>query len=188
MSNPQVPQGMNRPTQEQSEQLAALWTQAQPVVAAYIRTLLPDFHQAEEVLQRVAVVLVRKFDSYDPAKPFVPWAIGFARFEVLRYRRDFATDRHQFDSDIIERVAELYQSDEIDFAGFRGALRLCVGKLQGRNRQVLTLRYTQDVGPKEIAKEMDMSPNAVRQLLHRVRGALRQCIERAVAGKGDGHE
>lgn len=63
---------MNRPTQEQSEQLAARWTQAQPVVAAYIRTLLPDFHQAEEVLQRVAVVLVRKFEAYDASKPFVP--------------------------------------------------------------------------------------------------------------------
>jgi RNA polymerase sigma-70 factor (ECF subfamily) len=175
---------MNRPTQEQSEQLAALWTRAQPVVAAYIRTMLPDFHQAEEVLQRVAVVLVRKFDTYEADKPFVPWAIGFARFEVLRYRRDFATDRHQFDSDIVEQVAELYQSEEIDFAGIRGALRTCVGKLQGRNRQVLTLRYTQDVAPQEIAKEMGMTSNAVRQLLHRVRDSLRQCIERAIAKAG----
>lgn len=179
---------MNRPTQEQSEQFAALWTQAQPVVAAYIRTLLPDFHQGEEVLQRVAVVLVRKFDAYDASKPFVPWAIGFARFEVLRYRRDHATDRHQFDSDIVERVAELYQSDEIDFSSFRGALRSCVGKLQGRNRQALLLRYTQDVAPTEIAKEMGMTPNAVRQLLHRVRASLRKCIERATAKNGGSHE
>lgn len=103
---------------------------------------------------------------------------------MLRYRRDFATDRHQFDSDIIERVAELYESDEIDFAGFRGALRSCVAKLKGRNRQALTLRYTQDVGPKEIAKEMGMSPNSVRQLLHRVRASLRQCIERALHKTG----
>lgn len=175
---------MTRSTREQSEQLAALWTQAQPVVSAYIRTLLPDFHQAEEVLQRVAVVLVGKFETYDPARPFVPWAIGFARFEVLRYRRDFATDRHQFDSDIVEQVAELYQSDEIDFSEWRGALRTCVGKLQGRNRQALLMRYTQSVGPKAIGKEMDMSPNAVRQLLHRVRTTLRQCIERAINKTG----
>lgn len=175
---------MNRPTQEQSEQLAALWTQAQPVVSAYIRTLLPDFHQGEEVLQRVAVVLVRKFETYDPARPFVPWAIGFARFEVLRYRRDHATDRHQFDTDIVEQVAELYQSEQIDFSGFRGALHDCVGKLQGRNRQALSLRYTQDVGPTEIAQEMDMSANAVRQLLHRVRASLRKCIESAIAKTG----
>ncbi|MBX2852812.1 MAG: sigma-70 family RNA polymerase sigma factor [Phycisphaeraceae bacterium] len=175
---------MNRPTQEQSEQLAALWTQAQPVVSAYIRTLLPDFHQAEEVLQRVAVTLVRKFEGYDLQRPFVPWAIGFARFEVLRYRRDHATDRHQFDSDIVEQAAELYQSEEIDFSGFREALRSCVAKLEGRNRQALILRYTQDVGPKEIAQEMTMSANAVRQLLHRVRAALRKCIEAAIAKTG----
>lgn len=175
---------MNRTTQEQSEQLAALWTQAQPVVWAYIRTLLPDFHQGEEVLQRVAVTLVRKFETYDPSLPFVPWAIGFARYEVLRYRRDFATDRHRFDSDIVERVAELYQSDEVDFSGFRGALRSCVGKLEGRNRQALLLRYTQDLGPNEIATEMNMSAGAVRQLLHRVRASLRKCIDAVMAKSG----
>ncbi|MEM9110005.1 MAG: sigma-70 family RNA polymerase sigma factor [Planctomycetota bacterium] len=179
---------MTRPTQEQSEQLAVLWTQAQPVVSAYIRTLLPDYHQAEEVLQRVAVTLVRKFEAYDPDRAFVPWAIGFARFEVLRYRRDHATDRHRFESDIVGQVAELYQSEDIDFAGWREALRSCVGRLQGRNREVLKLRYTQDESPTEIAKEMNMSSNAVRQLLHRVRASLRQCIERAIAGKGADRE
>ena len=175
---------MNRPTQEQSEQLAALWTQAQPVVSAYIRTLLPDFHQAEEVLQRVAVTLVRKFEAYDSDKPFIPWAIGFARFEVLRYRRDHATDRHQFDSDIIERVAELYESEAVDFTAWRAALQTCVSKLQGRNRQAILMRYTQNLAPKQIAESMSMTPVAVRQLLHRVRASLRQCIERAVAKAG----
>jgi hypothetical protein len=44
-----------------------LWTKAQPFVAAHIGFLVPDFHRAEDVLQQVAVILVRKFDQYDPS-------------------------------------------------------------------------------------------------------------------------
>ncbi len=62
----------------QTEQFAALWTAAQATVSAFIRTLIPDLHQADEVIQRVAVALVRKFDRYDPTRPFVAWAIGVA--------------------------------------------------------------------------------------------------------------
>src|SRR5687768_5493951 len=49
----------------QAEQFAALWTAAQPTIAGFIRTLIPDYLQADEVLQRVAVTLVRKFAQYD---------------------------------------------------------------------------------------------------------------------------
>ena len=175
---------MSIPDRSQSEQLAALWTQAQPIVSSYIATLVPDFHQCEEVLQRVAVTLVRKFEDYDPAKPFVPWAIGVARYEVLRHKREFATDRHTFDADIIDRVAGFYQSEQSELAGLRGALRRCVAGLEGRNRQVLELRYTQNLGPSEIAKHIKMTPGAVRGLLHRVRGALRRCMQRSDQTEG----
>lgn len=53
-----------------SERLAALWTQAQPVVGAYIASMVPDYHVRQEVLQNTAVVLVRKFAEYDEDRPF----------------------------------------------------------------------------------------------------------------------
>lgn len=179
---------MPRPSQEQSERLALLWTQAQPVVSAYVSTLIPDFHQAEEVLGRVAVALVRKFDSYDESRPFLPWAVGIARYEVLRSRRDFATDRHQFGDVLIDRVTELYQEDEPAFAGWRESLRYCVGGLQGRNQEVLQLRYNEEQSPAQIAEQMGMKVGAVRVLLHRVRKALKDCIEKrnAQAEQGGG--
>lgn len=169
---------MPRPTQEQSERLARLWTQAQPVVSAYVSTLVPDFHQAEEVLQRVAVALVRKFDTYDESRPFLPWAVGIARLEVLRSRRDFATDRHRFGEALIDQVTELYQDDEPEFVGWRESLRHCVGQLKGRNEEVLSLRYQEEQSPAQIAEQMGMKVGAVRVLLFRVRKALRDCIEK----------
>jgi RNA polymerase sigma-70 factor (ECF subfamily) len=166
----------------QSEQYAALWTAAQPTIAAFVRTLTPDFQQAEEVLQRVAVVLVRKFDEYDPQRPFAAWAIGFAKNEVLYFRRQQATDKHQFGDDLVEKIAVTYEqlAEEVD--PVREALEVCVDELTGRSRRVIELRYGRGFSSGEIASQLKLTSGAVRVLLHRVRASLRQCIERRMGG------
>ena len=69
------------------EQFTRRWTEAQPIVAGYISAVVPDFQEAEDLLQDVAVILLRKFPEYDAQRPFVAWAIGIAKREVLVARR-----------------------------------------------------------------------------------------------------
>jgi|SRR5688572_11777929 len=64
---------------DQQEQFTRLWTEAQPLIAGYINSFEPEFDRAEDLLQDVAVILLRKFPEYDPQRPFVAWAIGIAR-------------------------------------------------------------------------------------------------------------
>jgi RNA polymerase sigma-70 factor (ECF subfamily) len=166
---------------QQAEQFAALWTTAQPTIAAFIRMLIPDYQQAEEVLQRVAVTLVRKFDQYDPARPFGAWAVGVAKYEVLYYRRERATDKHLFGDEIIDQIASRYEVFAEDVDPVREALQKCLGQLKGRSRQVIELRYKRGMKSNSIADEMTLSAGAVRMLLCRVRETLRRCIERRMA-------
>jgi RNA polymerase sigma-70 factor (ECF subfamily) len=165
----------------QAEQFAALWTTAQPTVAAFIRMLIPDYQQADEVLQRVAVTLVRKFDHYDPSRPFGAWAVGVAKYEVLYYRRERATDKHLFGDDIVEQIASRYEVLAEDVDPLREALRQCVDQLKGRSKRVIDLRYRRGMKSSAIAEEMVLSSGAVRMLLCRVRESLRRCIERRIA-------
>ena len=62
---------MTAMNQQTSEQLARLWTESQPVVAAYVLSIIPNFHQAEDVLQQVAVALVSEFERFDASRPFL---------------------------------------------------------------------------------------------------------------------
>jgi RNA polymerase sigma-70 factor (ECF subfamily) len=168
----------------QAEQFAALWTAAQPTIAAFVRTLMPDYQQADEVLQRVAVTLVRKFDQYDASRPFGAWAVGVAKYEVLYYRRERVTDKHLFDNEIVEKIASRYEAltDEVD--PMREALRLCLAQLKGRSKQAIELRYQHGLKSRAIAAEMSLSSGAVRMLLYRVREALRRCIDRRIPSVG----
>ena len=52
----------------------------------YIFSLLPHEEDARDVLQETSVSLYRKFADYDPEKPFLAWAYGFAYLEVLKQR------------------------------------------------------------------------------------------------------
>jgi RNA polymerase sigma-70 factor (ECF subfamily) len=167
----------------QAEQFAALWTAAQPTVAGFIRTLIPDYLQADEVLQRVAVTLVRKFDQYDSSRAFTAWAVGVAKYEVLYFRRERATDKHLFGDDIVEQIASRYEVLAENVDPMREALRHCLEKLEGRSKRVIELRYRRGLKSAAIADEMRLSSGAVRMLLCRVRETLRNCIERRVASQ-----
>ena len=168
---------------QQAEQFAALWTAAQPTISAFIRTLIPHYQQADEVLQRVAVTLVRKFEQYDPTRPFGAWAIGVATYEVLYFRRERATDKHLFGNDIVEQIACRYELFAEELDPIREALQHCLGELKGRSKRVIELRYRTGMRSNVIAGEMSLSPGAVRMLLCRVREKLRHCIERRTAAQ-----
>jgi RNA polymerase sigma-70 factor (ECF subfamily) len=39
---------------------------------------VPNVQDAEDIVQQTAVALWERFDAYDPAQPFTPWACRFA--------------------------------------------------------------------------------------------------------------
>ena len=70
-----------------NEELTVYWVQAQPLVLSFIASLVPDFKEADDILQNVALVTTRRFAEYDRQRPFVAWAIGIAKDEIENYRR-----------------------------------------------------------------------------------------------------
>lgn len=147
-------------------------------MGGFIGTLVPDFRQAEEVLQRVAMTLVRKFAEYDRSQPFTAWAIGIAKYEVLYYRRQHAADRHLFSDQMLETIAVSYQRLSTELNPLGEALHECLKQVRGRARHALDLRYAKELKPAQVARELGVTSGAARMLLLRVREALRECIER----------
>ncbi len=165
-------------------EFTALWTAAQPKVAAFVRMLVHVPQDSEEILQRVAVALVHKFQQFDRQKSFVAWAIGMARFEILYFRRQRAHDKHLFSDDIVQSLADRSEEYSNDWEHFREALKRCLTDLEQRSKQALVLRYSENMRSEAIAKELEMSSVAVRVLLCRVRKSLHECIQRRVANPG----
>ena len=170
------------------EDLARHWTKAQPVVAGFIATLVPDLNQADDILQEVAVALVRKCSSFDPGKgSFTGWAIGMARIEVSRFRKGRAGESLVFDQGLVDRIERACEAIEPELPQIRSALRVCMEQRNSSAREMLELRYAEGLRPSLIAERIRSTSGAVRAALHRIRNALRTCIEtRLGLGGGEG--
>jgi len=159
-------------------ELSVLWTKAHPIVFAFIRSTVRDFHRSEDVMQEVAATVAEKFDQYDRERPFPPWVIGIARNKVLAYLRKHTNDRHVFDDETVGKIADVYVEAEAEgeFSEMRSALEACMEQVKGRARKILELRYVRNQTPAAISKGTGMTANAVSVMLHRIRQALRECV------------
>src|SRR5439155_18371675 len=89
-----------------TEQLVRLLIRHQDDLFRHIFSLLPHQEDARDALQETSVALYRKFAAYDPAKPFLAWAYGFAYLEVLKQRdRNCRGGRHLSDG-LLELLAQ----------------------------------------------------------------------------------
>ncbi len=169
--------------ESRNEEFARLWTQAQPGVSAFVLSMIPDFHMAEDVLQECAAVLIRKFDRYDPSQPFIAWAIAVARLEIMDARRHVAASRVVFDETAFENLAAAYEKVGPEVGPIVAALQECVDRASSKSRQLLDLRYGADLKPREIAARVGSTVNATTVALNRVRQSLRQCVELRLSSK-----
>lgn len=165
---------------ESRARLAELWHASQPSVSAYLFAAVPNHHDAEDLLGQVAVAVARDFDKYDESLPFIRWAIGIARHRVLNHRRKYAMSKVVFSQETIDALAQAVPTEPMRQSDFKASLKSCIDKLQDQARKAITLRYEHDTKPKEIATELDMTPNAVSILLHRTRKVLSACVEKTM--------
>ena len=169
---------------DRHQQAIRYWTLAQPVISAYVSSVVRDFRDRDDVLQAIAVAVLESFHAYDPARPFTGWAIGIARNQIGSYLRERQRNRLVFDGETVEQLATAFSQIEPEHTRALEYLRECLGKLEGRARQLCELRYENDLKPAAIANILGMAPNSVAKSLQRIREQLRRCMERRAAIEG----
>ncbi|MEW4563164.1 sigma-70 family RNA polymerase sigma factor [Bremerella sp. JC770] len=171
-------------TNEQQVQFTRLWTESQPVVSQYVESLVHDVWAARDIVQNTSVALLLKFEQYDPSRPFLPWAMGVAKFEILSNRRDLARSRIICDPDLLEQYTAAWVEISPQVGDEALALRHCLSRLETRQQELLRLRYVENLKSEDIATQMGRTATNIRTTLHRVRLALRRCIEGQLPQRG----
>jgi RNA polymerase sigma-70 factor (ECF subfamily) len=166
---------------ERSQQrFLRLFLASEPELRRYVAVLVPNLDDAQEVIQQTAAVLWEKFDKYDPALPFTPWACRFAlnvsKQWLARQQRWSSILREDFAMQLIRRRDAL--EPQID--GRLRHLENCVGKLPPAQRSLVEGYYSRRVGVDRLSEESGRSVDAVYKALQRIRHVLQLCIEQAV--------
>ena len=111
------------------------------------------------------------------------WARVIARFEVLKFRRKMARDRHVFTDELIDLLAaSTKKQTEADLdERYRGALEECLETLPQNSRQLIGAAYRGDRSIREVAEDLGRTAPALYKTLDRLRKRLRDCIETRLA-------
>jgi RNA polymerase sigma-70 factor (ECF subfamily) len=166
------------------ERFDRCWSEAHPAIAGFVAALAPDAHVADDLMQDIALAALRLFAQYDPSRPFIAWAMGIARTQLLTMRRDRARAATRLKQGVVESLAEVWQELQPELDERHAALRECLQSVGGRRRELVELRYLQALGAEEIGRRLGLAADAVRQALSRTRAALHACIERRLARTG----
>ena len=171
---------------DRTPEFVRLLMQHERRIYAYVRSLVPNRTDAEDVLQETSRVLWEKFEQYKSGTDFVAWAFQVARYEVSYYRRRQQGDRLRFSDEFVDLLADEAQGEEEHLAGTQAALSECLEKLPPRDRDLLTQRYEPGASVQGIAEQLRRPVQTIYSRLKRVRRALFACVQRTLAAEGRG--
>ena len=154
-------------------------TASQSALYAFILTLMAGEDGAADVLQETNLKLIRELHRFDTSRPFLPWAMTLARFEVMAWRTRRQRSRLVLDNDVADLMAEETADSQSDRE--LAALEACLSKLPPRQRDMISARYDQGETVRAIAKRLGQPENALAALLYRIRKALNDCITAKLA-------
>lgn len=158
------------------ELFLALFTKCQGRIQAFIRTLVHDPAQADDVFQSTSLVLWRSFATFRRDAEFLPWALGTARHQVLVHWRTQRRDRHVFSeallADLADSTAAAVETAEARMA----ALEACIATLSDRQRELIRLFYGENQAAGAIASRWGRTVHAVYKALKVMRKALLDCV------------
>lgn len=149
---------------------------------AYIRALVGDPLQSEDIFQEVSVVVLQKAEEFIPGRDLAAWCRGIARKLILQERearrrlRSFEDDRIL---DLID-VAFVEQEEGDLLDARRSQIRTCMERLSPSARELLDLRYVSGLSLRQLSERLGRSEAAVQVALSRLRRWLGLCVERCL--------
>jgi RNA polymerase sigma-70 factor (ECF subfamily) len=162
---------------------SAIVRQFQGDVWRLLAPLLYDREATRDMVQETFVKAFFGLRGYRLGSSFRAWLLTIARNTALNEIRSRSRKARHLDSYREDYAARIdvdnmdTGSDDVRLA----ALQECRDALPRHLRIVVTLRYAERLEVQKIAARVGRSVEAVRQMLWRIRGVLRDCIEKKMA-------
>ncbi len=166
-NSPLVSRAIIRAQAGDREALGFLYARYAENIYGYVRSIVRNHHEAEDITQHVFAKLMRVIGKYEERDvPFVAWALRVARNVTMDHIR----------SERLVPVEEVHVAgrEESDPAagGAIDELREALDMLPCAQREVLILRHVAGLSPLEIARLTGKSEGSIHGLHHRGRRTL----------------
>jgi RNA polymerase sigma-70 factor (ECF subfamily) len=139
-------------------------------IYGYVRSIVRDDHDAEDVTQQVFAKIMVAIGKYEQrSMPFSAWVLRVAHNAAIDHVRAWRT---------VPREEVRESTVPADERGTECRKNLCdaLGELTHEQREVLVLRHVLGLAPAEIALRLGKSEDSIHALHYRGRGTARRSL------------
>jgi RNA polymerase sigma-70 factor (ECF subfamily) len=161
------------------QRFLSLFLRSEREIFRYVAALVPNVTDAEDIVQQTAIALWERFDDYDPAQPFTPWACRFA----LNKARQWIERRQRWqvllESGLAEELLERREAIKPEIEARLRHLESCLGKLPEDQRELVEGYYYHRTGIEALSESSGRTIQATYKALQRIRQSLLISVNRA---------
>ncbi len=167
-----------------ARQFVRLLAQHERQLYGYILSLVPNWHDADEIAQETKVRLWEQFDQYQRDKDFGAWASTIAYYLILAQRKTAQRQQTRFSQQFVELMAVETSKLVGEVDARHHALKECLDVLSAANRQLIALCYEGNATIKEVALRLGRPVAGTQKAVARIRRRLHDCIESKLQQEG----
>lgn len=147
-------------------------------LSGYIYNLIPNNTDAEDVIQDVKLALWKAFDQFEQGTNFGAWSrkVAFHRVMAFRKKKAIENKRLTFSDEFLDYLSEQFTDNPDQVNEQAQSLAVCISKLKQDHKELVNLRYKQELSIEETATQTGKTITACYRSLSRIRLILRQCI------------
>lgn len=149
-----------------------------PGLRVFVALRAPVPHLIDEIVHDSFVFAFEHIDEFSAGTNFAAWLRAIAgnliRQAKQRFSREQANRRNYAEQLVLRQDDQASPREAGDEAAALGA---CLQRLSAPQRELITLKYTEDRPAEEIAQHLGRTLDWVYVNLHRLRQALKRCME-----------
>jgi RNA polymerase sigma-70 factor (ECF subfamily) len=153
-------------------------------IRAYIAVLVPNYSDADDIMQETIAIMWRKFNEFELGTNFGSWGVRIAYLNTLHYYKKKGKYAIWADKRLFEQFVDVATKQNDNHEERLSALRECSRKLGDNERRLLHLRYELNKSIKDIAAAADRNAKYYYRVFGRIHNLLFKCIRRVLIERG----
>jgi RNA polymerase sigma-70 factor (ECF subfamily) len=149
-------------------------------INSYVLSLVPNFSDADDIMQETISVMWSKFDQFEVGTDFTSWGIKVAYYHIMTYRKKKAKDKLVLSENLFLKIDEIAKEKQHHTDERINHLRHCIEKLNPVDQRFLKARYELNYNANNLAVQLDRSVQYVYKHMARIFHTLNLCVKRVI--------
>ncbi|MEG1870558.1 MAG: sigma-70 family RNA polymerase sigma factor [Peptostreptococcaceae bacterium] len=143
-------------------------------ILQFVYGMLKQKEASEDITQEVFITVYNKLDMYNNKYSFSNWILQIAKNKTIDYVRKY---RKVFESDIDEvydiSSSQMGPEESLEYLEVKVKIKEYIDTLGEVDRQILALRYTQNLTFRDIGQILEVTETTVKRRYYKIRDGFK---------------